>query len=109
MDQDFKFPLPGEIPGQAMAGQDRVQEPGGKWWPESKTIWGTLITAVTTVLPVIGPLLGIHLPADVIKVLGDQAIIVIQALAGLFGMLLTIYGRSTAKQPLIRRDISLRM
>ena len=103
MEKDFKFPLPGDVPGQS------VQEPGGKWWPESKTIWGTLITAVTTVLPVIGPLLGIHLPADVIKVLGDQAIIVIQAAGGLIGTILTLYGRAQAQQPLVRRDVSLRM
>ena len=108
MDQDFKFPLPGEIPGQAMAGQDEVQ-PAGKWWGHSKTVWGALITTLATVLPIIGPLFGVHLPAEVITEVGDQALVVIQAIAGLFGMLLTIYGRSTAKQPLIRRDISLRM
>ena len=108
MDQDFKFPLPGEIPGQAMAGQDEAP-PAGKWWGHSKTVWGALITTLATVLPIIGPLFGVHLPAEVITEVGDQALVVIQAIAGLFGMLLTIYGRSTAKQPLIRRDISLRM
>lgn len=108
MDQDFKFPRPGEIPGEPMAG-DEPTGTGGKWWPQSKTVWGALITAVTTVLPVIGPLLGINLPIEVVKALGDQAIVVVQAVGGLVGTLLTLYGRAQAQQPLVRQNISLRM
>ncbi|MEQ1651089.1 MAG: TIGR02594 family protein [Hyphomicrobium sp.] len=108
MNQDFKFPLPGEIPGQTMPGQI-PDKPDGKWWVESKTVWGTLITALATVLPVIGPLIGLNLPADVIRQFGDQAIVVVQALAGLFGTILTIYGRAQASAPLVRRDVSVRM
>ena len=83
--------------------------PGAKWWPQSKTVWGTLITLVTTVLPVLGPLIGINISADMIKVLGDQAIVVVQALGGLFGTLLALYGRAQATGPLIRQNVSLRM
>lgn len=108
MNQDYKFPLPGQIPGETMPGQI-PDKPDGKWWVESKTVWGTLITALATVLPVIGPLIGLKLPADVIRQFGDQAIVVAQALAGLFGTLLTIYGRSQATAPLVRRDVSVRM
>lgn len=106
MDQDFKFPLPGQVPGEAMAGD--VGDTG-KWWAHSKTVWGTLITAAATVLPVIGPLFGLNLPAEVITKIGDQALVVIQAAAGLFGTLLTIYGRAQATQRLVRKDVSLRM
>ncbi len=107
MEKDFTFPVPGEVPGQPMPGSDAAD--GGKWWAQSKTVWGTLITAAATVLPVIGPLLGISIPADVIKSLGDQTVVVVQALAGLFGTLLTLYGRSQASAPLTRQSISLRM
>lgn len=108
MSDSFKFPRPGEIPGEPMAGQidDAV---GGKWWGHSKTVWGALITTLATVLPVIGPLFGLSLPADVITQIGNQTLVVVQAVAGLFGTLLTLYGRSTASVPLMRRDVNLRM
>lgn len=107
MSETFKFPLPGEIPGQPMAGQPQISD--GKWWLQSKTVWGALITTLATVLPVIGPLFGLYLPADVIQQIGDQTLAVVQAVAGLFGTLLTIYGRTTARVPLMRRDVNLRM
>jgi uncharacterized protein (TIGR02594 family) len=103
MSDDFKFPLPGDVPGHD------VTMPGGKWWPQSKTVWGTLITLVTTVLPVLGPLIGINISADMIKVLGDQSIVVIQALGGLCGTLLALYGRSQATGPLTRSDVKVRV
>jgi lysozyme family protein len=103
MADDFKFPLPGDVPGQD------VNAPGGKWWPQSKTVWGALITAVTTVLPVVGPLIGINISADMIKMLGDQSVVVVQALGGLVGTLLTLYGRANATGPLVRQNISLKM
>ncbi len=68
----------------------------GKWWAQSKTLWGTLITAAATVLPVIAPAFGIALPADIIHTFGDQAVTAAQALAGLFGTALAIYGRFKA-------------
>lgn len=108
MSDSFKFPLPGQVPGEPMAGQvaDTLD---GKWWGHSKTVWGALITTLATVLPVIGPLFGLSLPADVITQIGNQTLTVIQAVAGLFGTLLTLYGRSTASVPLMRRDVNLRM
>lgn len=108
MSDTFKFPRPGEIPGEPMAG-DPMQASDGKWWGHSKTVWGALITTLATVLPVLGPLFGLSLPADVIMQIGNQTMTVIQAVAGLFGTLLTLYGRSTASVPLMRRDVNLRM
>ena len=49
----------------------------GKWWVESKTLLGKLITAAATVLPAIAPAFGISLPADIIKTFGDQTITVV--------------------------------
>lgn len=111
MDEGFTQPLPGQIPGETMPGtvSSTGTRSSGKWWLESKTVWGTLITALSTVLPVIGPLFGFDLPADIIQKLGDQALVVVQAIGGLVGTLLAIYGRTTAKLPLVRRQVSLRM
>lgn len=67
-----------------------------KWWAQSRTLWGTLITAAATVLPLIGPVIGVSLPADVIQTFGDQAISAAQAIAGLVGTGLAIYGRFKA-------------
>jgi uncharacterized protein (TIGR02594 family) len=78
-------------------------EDDSKWWVQSKTLWGTLITAAATVLPVLGPALGIVLPADLIKTFGDQMVTAVQALAGLLGTVLAIYGRLKASTPLTLR------
>ncbi|MEW5963547.1 MAG: TIGR02594 family protein [Pseudomonadota bacterium] len=80
-----------------------------KWWGESMTIWGALLTALTTVLPVIGPLIGINITAELITALGEQLVNVVQALAGLAGILMTVFGRVRASQPLTRRTVSLRL
>jgi hypothetical protein len=74
-----------------------------KWWLSSKTMWGTLITAAATVIPVLGPAVGIVLPADLITSFGDQVMTAAQALAGLFGTALAIYGRLKADTPLALR------
>jgi uncharacterized protein (TIGR02594 family) len=80
-----------------------------KWWAQSKTIWGAVITAAATVAPIVGPIIGINVPVEVVKQAGDQAVCVAQALAGLFGTILTIYGRFDAKSALVRRDVSLKL
>ncbi|CAA2140597.1 phage portal protein [Hyphomicrobium sp. ghe19] len=74
-----------------------------KWWAQSRTLWGTLITAAATVLPVIAPAIGVSLPADLIQTFGNQAVIAVQALAGLFGTALAIYGRFKASSVLSLR------
>lgn len=88
---------------------DAANADEGKWWAESKTIWGALITAAATVLPVLGPLIGFDLPIEVLRQAGEQTIATVQALVGLFGTLLTIYGRLKATVPLTRRALSLKL
>ncbi len=51
-----------------------------------------------TLIPVLGPAIGIDLPGEVIRQAGDQTISVVQAVTGLLGTLLAIYGRTKAKQ-----------
>jgi hypothetical protein len=78
-----------------------------KWWAASKTVWGALITALATVLPTLAPLLGFDIPPELIHRLGDQVVLVAQAVGGLGGTILTIYGRVHATTPLARRSVTL--
>ena len=54
------------------------------------TIWGVIITTLSTVLPAFGPLLGLDITAELIRQLGDQIVVVVQAVGGLIGTILTI-------------------
>lgn len=74
-----------------------------KWWAQSRTIWGTLITAASTVLPLLAPAFGVALPPDLIKTFGDQALTAVQALGGVIGTGLAIYGRFNAASVLSLR------
>ena len=80
-----------------------------KWWASSMTIWGAVVTALSTVLPVVGPVLGLHIPPELIHQLGDQAVILAQAAGGVAGTILTIYGRARATTALERRQVTLTM
>lgn len=73
---------------------------GTKWWGQSITVWGTIITTVATVIPVVGPLIGLNIPPEMVQVFGTQAIGAAQAIGGLVGTAMTIYGRARATQPL---------
>lgn len=87
-----------------------IQVPGtSKWWGHSMTIWGALITAASTVLPVIGPLFGIDITPDLVHELGDQVTLVVQALGGLIGIVMTIYGRTRATTSLERKQITFQL
>ena len=83
--------------------------PAPKWWGSSMTIWGAAITALSTVLPVIGPAFGVDVTPDVVRQAGEQVIAVVQAVGGLAGILLTVYGRTRAAQPLERRRLEVRI
>lgn len=83
--------------------------PSPKWWAASRTIWGALITALATVLPILGPFLGFDVPPELILLLGDQVVLVAQAVAGLVGTGLTIYGRVRATTSLTRRQVTLNL
>ena len=80
-----------------------------KWWGRSLTIWGSIVTGLATVMPIIGPLVGLQISADVVHQLGDGVIQVGQALAGVIGIVMTIYGRTRAVQPLVRRDFMVKL
>lgn len=96
--------------GLAMTEEHDVARTGsGKWWAQSKTVWGALISAAATVLPALGPLIGLEVTGEVIRQAGDQTLAAAQAIAGLVGTLLTLYGRFQATVPLTRRQIQMRL
>ena len=78
------------------------------WW-SSMTIVGTLLTALTTVLPVIGVVLGISITPDLAERLGQDIVLVVQAIGGLIGTIMALLGGSRAvallqkKPPRIKR------
>jgi hypothetical protein len=80
-----------------------------KWWASSVTIWGAIVTALSTVLPVVGPLVGLNIPPELIHELGDQVVYLAQAAGGVAGTILTIYGRVRATTALERRQVTLTM
>ena len=88
---------------------DAMTQTNAKWWVQSKTIWGALITAAATVAPVLGPMIGIELSGEVVRQAGEQTITAVQALSGLFGTILTIYGRLSATAKLARMAVSVRV
>ena len=83
--------------------------PTTKWWGSSVTIWGALITALSTVLPALGPALGIDITGEHVRELGDQIVTTVQAVGGLIGTVLTVYGRVRAAGPLERRDMTVKL
>jgi lysozyme family protein len=80
-----------------------------KWWGHSITIWGTLITALTTVLPLLGPALGLDIKPELVRQLGDNLVAVAQAVTGLAGTLMALYGRAIAVAQLERRNVTLQI
>ncbi len=78
-----------------------------KWWGNSMTIWGIMVTALSTVLPAVAPALGFNITADLVRQLGDNVVVSAQALGGLVGTGMAIYGRIRASQPIERRQFTL--
>lgn len=74
-----------------------------KWWGQSMTLWGAFITTMTTVLPVVGPLFGLNLTGAAIEQIGQHVTVILQALGGISGILLTIAGRMRASTQLVTR------
>lgn len=81
----------------------------GKWWGQSITIWGAIITGLSTVLPALGPVLGVDITAEIVRELGDGIVQTVQAVGGLIGTLMTIYGRARASTPLSQRSVQLKL
>jgi len=84
-----------------------INEP--KWWGQSLTIWGTIITGLSTVLPIIGPLIGLNVSGALIVQFGDQITHVLQALGGIAGTLMAIAGRFRAVAPLQQSFFTFRL
>lgn len=82
---------------------------GAKWWGSSLTIWGAAITTLSTVLPVVGPLFGLNVTAELVQQVGDQVVVAGQAVGGLVGTIMTIYGRARATTTLERRKVTMNM
>ena len=80
-----------------------------KWWGESMTIWGAVLTALATLLPALASMAGVSLSPDIIREAGTHMAAALQALVALCGTIVTIYGRVQARQPLERRALSLRL
>ena len=88
-----------------------IQPPAAtpKWWGQSLTIWGTIVTTLATVLPIAGPFIGFDINAAMVHQIGDSVVQAGQAIGGVVGILMTIYGRSRAMQPLVRRDFQVKV
>lgn len=80
-----------------------------KWWGHSVTIWGVVITTLTTVAPALGPLIGVEIPAEVVQQVGDHAIQIVQGIGGLIGIVMTVYGRARASAGLARREMRVKL
>ncbi|AHB49033.1 hypothetical protein W911_12455 [Hyphomicrobium nitrativorans NL23] len=74
----------------------------GKWWGHSITIWGTIVTMLSVVVPAMAPVTGIDISGDEVRDAGEQSVEAIQAVGALIGTLLTIFGRMRASQPIAR-------
>ncbi|MFM9943198.1 MAG: TIGR02594 family protein [Hyphomicrobiaceae bacterium] len=98
-----------QLPATPTKSATSTTPPAGKWWGESLTIWGTLLTAVTTVAPAILATIGIDLPASLLQQLGTDAITAFQAIVGFIGTVMTIAGRIRATQPLGTRRLTIRL
>jgi len=73
------------------------------------TIWVALLTAMSTVLPLLGPILGLDLTPELIQRLGQDVVLLFQALGGVIGTVLTILGRMRATTLLERRPVRLKL
>jgi lysozyme family protein len=86
-----------------------ASETEAKWWGQSLTIWGAIVTAVSTVLPALAPLIGIEITADLVRTLGSQLSAAVSAIGGVVGTVMTIYGRARATTRIERRDVRLHL
>ncbi len=80
-----------------------------KWWGNSIAIWGTIVTTLSTVLPIVAPMFGISLSAEAIQQIGAGVLQFAQVAGGLIGTVMAIYGRARAQQPLMRKPFALRI
>jgi hypothetical protein len=88
----------------------KTTEPAAtKWWGHSMTVWGALVTAAAAILPAFGPLLGLEITSEFVRQVGADIGAIVQAVAGVVGTLMTLYGRARATAPLMRREMNVRL
>ncbi|MFV0296829.1 MAG: TIGR02594 family protein [Hyphomicrobiaceae bacterium] len=75
-----------------------------KWWGQSLTIWGVLLTTFSTVAPTLFSAMGFDVSADMIQHLGNNLMTTMQAIGGLLGTIMAIIGRTRASTPLSARS-----
>lgn len=80
-----------------------------KWWGNSLTIWGALLTGATTVAPAVFAAFGLNVSTELVQQLGSNVVTLVQAVAGLAGTVMTIAGRVRATQSIERRNVSLKL
>ena len=80
-----------------------------KWWAESLTIWGTIVTALSTILPLVGPLFGLDITSDMVEQFGASVTNLIQIIGGLTGTSMALYGRARAGTKLTRRHVKVKL
>jgi uncharacterized protein (TIGR02594 family) len=95
--------------GPASMQNDSATLPGGKWWGQSLTIWGAFVTALSTLAPALGPVIGLDISGDLVRQAGEDVVSLVQVLATLAGTVMTIAGRARARQPLERRQVNIRL
>ena len=82
-------------PTDAPIAKPDTMNPTKGWW-QSMTIWGTLLTALTTVLPLVGVVLGVSITPEIAERIGQDIVLVFQAVGGLIGTLMALFGRARA-------------
>lgn len=80
-----------------------------KWWGQSMTIWGALVTGLAAVLPALGPAIGVSISPDTVHTGADQLTAIIQAVIGLAGTIAAVRGRINATRPLQQRLITMKL
>ena len=97
--------MPSTTPPADPSTNDELALP--KWWGNSTTIWGALITGLAAVLPAIAPAVGLEIPREAVTESAEQIGAIVQAATGLAGTIITIFGRIRATRPIARREIKL--
>jgi uncharacterized protein (TIGR02594 family) len=70
-----------------------------KPWTQSLTIWGTIVTFASTVLPALAQLFGWDISAGDVQTVGTGVTTAIQAIGGVIGTVMAIIGRTKATAP----------
>jgi len=97
------------MPTSPVAATPPAATPDTKWWGNSVTIWGVAVTALSTVLPALAPLVGLNISGDLVRQLGSDVVAVGQAVGGLVGTVMAIYGRVRATAQIERRQFTVTM